>query len=253
MGTPDDARPRGRSSFNCGRGCDARGARVGWHRKEGHPVPVIACLHTAESNVSVFDLANRELGSAEVALRHCVRPELLAAAERAGGLTAVIRQQTVEALRALSRDVDAVLLTCSTLGPAAPEAGLGASAPILRVDAALAREAMRDGDTVVVLCAAETTLEATRCLFEEAARANGANVIARVVPGAWDSFKAGDQERYVAMIAGAAEDAYRSGASRVALAQASMAGASKIARSKQVPLTSPLAGLRAAVEAAHSR
>jgi len=202
--------------------------------------------------VSVFDTANRELGLAGVTLRHCVRPELLAAAERAGTLTSAITQQTVDALHALCTDADAVLLTCSTLGPAA-EAAASASVPILRVDSALAREAVRGGGTVVVLCAVETTLELTRRLFEEAARTSGAEVIVRIVPGAWNVFKSGDQERYLSMIARAADDAYWSGATRVALAQASMAGAAKLARAKQKPLSSPAEGLRAAVYAAQCR
>ncbi len=76
----------------------------------------IACLHTAESNVAVFEAARPD----GVRLSHAVRPDLLAAAE-AEGLTAAIAAATVEALGAL--DGDAVLLTCSTLGPAAGPAG----------------------------------------------------------------------------------------------------------------------------------
>lgn len=84
----------------------------------------IACLHTAASNAAVFDAAC----PAGVRLTHAVRPDLLAAAEAAGGLTPEIAAATAEALRGL--EGDAVLLTCSTLGPAAGGA--------LRADAALA-------------------------------------------------------------------------------------------------------------------
>ena len=48
----------------------------------------IACLHTAESNVAVFDNALLQLGlSDQTTLHHEVRADLLADAERAGGLT----------------------------------------------------------------------------------------------------------------------------------------------------------------------
>ncbi|WP_245317799.1 hypothetical protein [Ensifer sp. 1H6] len=50
---------------------------------------IIACLHTADSNVAVFEAAARELGLAAGVLRHAVRPDLLEAAERAGGLTTI--------------------------------------------------------------------------------------------------------------------------------------------------------------------
>jgi hypothetical protein len=187
---------------------------------------------------------------AGVELRHSVRADLLAAAEQAGGLTRAIAQQTSDALRALCADADAVLLTCSTLGPAVEETARVASVPVLRVDAALAREAVRGGGKVVVLCAVETTLEPTRHVFEDAARSTGAEIFVRLVPGAWDMFKAGDRKRYLFTIAQAADDAVRDGASCVALAQASMAGAARLGSAEPPPVSSPTAGLRAAVEAA---
>jgi hypothetical protein len=137
----------------------------------------IACLHTAKSNVPVFESALRELDLIGVELRHSVRPDLLAAAEQAGGLTPAIAQRTRDALRALCADADAVLLTCSTLGPAVAEAAATTSVPLLRVDGALARQAVRDGGKIVVLCAVETTLEPSRHLFEEAARVTGAEKV----------------------------------------------------------------------------
>ncbi len=213
----------------------------------------IACLHTAESNVSVFDRALRELGVSGVELSHSVRSDLLAAAEQDGGLTPAIAQATGDALRALCADADAVLLTCSTLGPAAEAAAEGAPVPILRTDAALAREAVKDGGKIVVLCTVETTLEPTRHLFEEAAHATGAEIVMRLVPGAWEAFRAGAQDRYLAMIAQAADSAGQAGGSRVVLAQASMAGAAALGSSAIQPLSSPRAGLRAAVSAVRAR
>ncbi len=208
----------------------------------------IACLHTADSNVAVFDAALGMAGLAGVTLRHAVRADLLAEAEQEGGLTPEIAARTIQALQALCAEADAVLLTCSTLGPAAEAAS--AAIPILRVDAALAAEAARGGGKVTVLCAARTTVEPTRLLFEAAARATGAVVSVELVPGAWAAFKAGQQERYLAMIAQAAMAARRAGAQRVALAQASMAGASALVAAEDRPLNSPLAGLLAAAAAA---
>lgn len=207
----------------------------------------IACLHTAESNVAVFDTACRDLGlGAGVTLRHEVRADLLADAERAGGLTPELALRTGEALLALSEEADVVVLTCSTLGPSVKGVAVR-TVPVLRVDAALAGEAVRDGGRVVALCAVETTLGPTRALFEEAAMATGTEVEVRLVPGAWAAFKAGDRDRYLALVAEAADEAARDGLSRVVLAQASMAGAAKLGKIALAPLTSPAAGLRAAI------
>ena len=219
------------------------------HARKGCAMTRIACLHTAQSNIAVFDAALAAVALTGVTLRHEVRTDLLAAAEWEGGLTTQIAQQTAEVLRGLSDAADVVLLTCSTLGPAAEIAAHIASIPILRVDAALAAEAVKEGGSVVVLCAVETTVEPTRKLFEAAAYATRAEVTVCLVPGAWEVFKAGDQDRYLAMIAKASDDAMRSGATRVALAQASMAEASHLSPAAQRPLTSPAVGLKAAAKA----
>ena len=212
----------------------------------------IALLHTAESNIAVFETAHADLGfGTDVVLRHEVRLDLLADAEKAGSLTAEIAKRTREALLALRSGANAVVLSCSTLGPSV--GGVFSetmTVPMLRVDEALAREAVREDGKVVALCAVETTIQPTRALFEEAAQGTGTEVEVRLVPGAWSAFKRGDQDRYLALVAGAADEAVREGASRVALAQASMAGAARLTRDGLPPLTSPTVGLRAAVAAA---
>ncbi len=44
----------------------------------------IACLHTAESNIAVYEAAAKILGLPAGTLRHHVRADLLRAAEEAG-------------------------------------------------------------------------------------------------------------------------------------------------------------------------
>ncbi len=201
----------------------------------------IACLHTAQSNVGVFDAVHYTMGREDVMLRHHVRPDLLAAAEQAGGLTPEIVQQTGAALLALSHEADAVLLTCSTLGPSIAAAEGRAAVPVLRVDEALARDA------------AESTVAPTSDLFEAALAAadTAARVEVHLVEGAWAAFKAGDLGRYHRMIAAAADRAAEEGATCVALAQASMAEAARLSRSPRPPLTSPTVGFAAAIRAAN--
>ena len=210
----------------------------------------IACLHTVQSNVEVFGSAQRELALDGVTLVHEVRADLLGDAERAGGLTKEIRDRAGRIMAELARSADAVLLTCSTVGPAVAEAKReGARVPVLRVDGALAEAAVQQGGNVIALCAVETTIEPTRRLFEEAARKTGATIEVKLVPGAWARFKAGDRAGYERLVAEAADAAHRTGAV-VALAQASMAGAARLASTKPAPLTSPAVGLAAAASAA---
>ena len=204
-------------------------------------MPTIACLHTAATNVAVFDAACPP----GARLLHTVDEALLKDAEAAGGLTDAIAGRTARALEALAvPGVDAVLLTCSTVGPGAALAR--AAVPVLRVDAALAEAATRGGGVVVVLCAVETTLGPTRAVFEEPAARYGATLDVRLVPGAWAAFRGGDVAGYHRIVAEAADAAHAEGARAVALAQASMAGAAALAKGPK-PLASPAVGLAAAL------
>ncbi|MBR0666922.1 Asp/Glu racemase [Roseomonas hellenica] len=189
----------------------------------------IACLHTVDSNAAVFEAA-RPPGAS---LRHVVRADLLSVAEGAGGLTPAIRDETRALLAGLAAEADAVLLTCSTLGPSAD--GLA-----LRVDAALAAATATAPGPRLVLYAVATTEAPTRALFA----VHGADFEMRLVPDAWDAFRAGDLPGYHARVAEAADAGFAEGYATVALAQASMAGAAALCR-RGLPLTSPAAALAA--------
>ena len=211
----------------------------------------IACLHTVESNIEPFEAAAGELGFRSLSLRHEVRDDLLAAVGRAGSFNAAIMDKTVAALRALSADSDGVLLTCSTLGPAVIPAQKVCRVPVSRVDQGLAREAVKRGGKVAVLCTAPTTLASTQDLFEAEARVTGAVIEVRRVPEAWDDFKSGRLDRYYALAAQAADQAFREGAPIVVLAQVSMAPAAALCREGR-PLVSPATGLKSIVAAAEA-
>ena len=212
--------------------------------------PRIACLHTAQSNVAVFEAAARGLG---VSLSHVVRDDLLFSAEAQGGLTPDIKRQTADALLAMTRGADVVLLTCSTVGPGAEEAAPQSDVPILRTDTALAEAAVKSGHHwCPYLCAVSTTVDPSRALFEAAAIGTGARIEVRQVdPAAWTAFRSGDQKRYLEIVAAAADAALAEGADVVALAQASMAGASALTQGNVI--SSPVAGLTMAKEVALQR
>jgi hypothetical protein len=205
----------------------------------------IACLHTVGANVAVFDAAAVPLG---VTLAHVVRDDLLKSAEAAGGTTPEIDRRTADALIDLVPKADAVLLTCSTVGRGAELAAAEAKIPVVRVDAALAEQVVKAGGRAMVLCAAATTLEPTRLLFERTAQGAAVTIDYELVPGAWALYKAGDVTGYARAISAAVDSAYAAGYTSVALAQASMACAAEFT-TKGAPLTSPAAGLAAAARA----
>ena len=210
----------------------------------------IACLHTVESNISVFDAAAAVLPG--ITLSHHMRTDLLKRAEAAGGLTDAIRDEAAELLSTLAAGADAVLLTCSTVGPAAERANVLSAVPVVRVDGALASAAIAQAAAgkarVVVLCTVQATVEATQALFERMADGTGVAIKIHVVPGAWEAFRADNFPEYHRLIAAAADKLFADGAEVVAFAQASMADAAPLC-TRGTPLTSPAAGLAAAARA----
>lgn len=210
----------------------------------------IACLHTADSNIAVYERAALKLGLPPRSLRHHVRADLLFNAERAGGLTTDIGAETASALLTLADDADAVVLNCSTLGPSVALTKGKTDTPVLRADAALAESAVRTGGKVVVLCTTETTIAPTTQLFDAAARHTRAEIEVRLIAGAWALFRAGDLDGYFERIAEAADMAYREGAATVAFAQASMTNAAwRVKTDGRLPMTGPTIALQAAMTA----
>lgn len=202
----------------------------------------IGLLHTAASNAPLFEAALRNLGAPEGILRHEVRPDLLAAAQAAGGATQAILLETRRALEALAHGCDGLALTCSTLGEAAEEAEGPFGIPVVGAEAALLREALDGPGPVLILCAAPTTLEPTGARLRALAGAKGVEAPPlRLVEGAWDRFLAGEAETYRAAIRAAVKAGFAEGFASVALAQASMAPA---AEGLSHVLTSPEASLR---------
>nr|WP_210290281.1 MULTISPECIES: Asp/Glu racemase [unclassified Rhizobium] len=205
-------------------------------------------MHTAESNITVYEAAAKALGLPDGMLHHHVRADLLLAAEKVGRLTDEISAETAALLWHLAEDADAVVLNCSTLGPAASKIAAGAGAPIIQADAVLAEQAVKAGGKVIVLCTVETTIAPTTALFEAAAKATGAEIEVRLVPGAWAHFRAGDLSAYLASIADAVTAASGESAVTIAFAQASMTDAVHLLPgNRPQPMTGPAAALAAAM------
>ena len=206
----------------------------------------IACLHTAASNIALFDEAAQTLGLPATALSHIVMPHLLAEAELSGAMTTEQQQRLDQLLHSLTPWFDAILITCSTLGPVADSfIADDHHCPVYRTDRMLADHLHQMAEPSLVLCAAESTLAATRALFCPPGLASERQPQVELIPHAWAAFKAGDHQRYHALIGEAVEQGRAQGAQQVALAQVSMAAAANSMRAEVRPLTIPQLALKA--------
>lgn len=203
----------------------------------------IACLHTAASNIGIFEQAAKRLALPAGQLHHVVHGSLLEEAEKQGGITQAITSQTLRIITGLLDDADAVLVTCSTLGTIADAAQSSFSKPVLRTDRALAEQALESGLSVTVLCTAPTTLQPTTDLFHQVFADTSIKPDIRLIDKAWDVFRSGDSATYNRIIADAAEIAYQQGTQLVVLAQTSMAGASELINHERKVLDAPTAAL----------
>lgn len=206
-------------------------------------------LHTSPVHVVTFDRLAAEV-CPEIALAHFVDEDLLRDACREG-ITPELARRIEGILEAMVQDGAAVVVcTCSTIGACAEEAARQSGAALVRVDRAMAEQAVALGECIAVVAALASTLAPTRQLILDAAAGAGktVTVVEVLCEDAWPAFERGDLPEYYARIAQAAALAVGQ-AGVVVLAQASMAGALPLCADLGVPvLSSPKLGLAAAVE-----
>lgn len=210
----------------------------------------IAFLHTAQIHVETFESLFSQIDET-IDLEHCVAPELLERA-RAHGLESV-REDVTKTLMTLSR-ADAVVCTCSTLGPLADDAAESAG-HIFRIDRPMMEQACLDGTNILVAICLDSTRKATLDLLEDCARRLNRKISPRLVicADAWPHFEAGDMDAFALQIAAEIKSAL-SGNPRIdsiVLAQASMRVAEPALGDLQIPIrSSPLLAARHSVTVA---
>ena len=205
-------------------------------------------LHTAKSQVGFFDTLLSEMAPGLVA-RHIVHEDLLIDA-RCTGLNPVLELRVRDiVLAAAGEPGTLVICTCSTIGGCAERANEDRPGVVMRIDRPMAECAVRIGRRITIAAALESTLEPTRQLVEEAARAAGRTVQTNslLCAGAWAHFDRGDSEAYARAIVEVLRRDARS-ADVILLAQASMAGAEPLSWELGMPvLSSPRLGLARAL------
>ncbi|WP_210480103.1 aspartate/glutamate racemase family protein [Naasia sp. SYSU D00948] len=146
---------------------------------------------------------------------------------------------------AVDAGADAILLTCSSISELAADTAEKVGVPILRIDEAMADEAVATGDRIAVLATLATTCGPTTRLIEERAKRAGRTpaITSVVVDGAFEAVSSGDRPTHDRLVAAAIERA-AANADVVVLAQASMASAAKAAEVDVPVLTSLESGVR---------
>lgn len=210
----------------------------------------IAYLHTSSVLIPLFTgLSQQELPG--VGQFHMVDESLIRNTIRAGRLTKSTVRRVLSAVESAHEGgADAVVVTCSSLGPAADIARNIFDFPVIRVDEAMAEAAVRAGRRIGVSATLRTTLEPTVALLRE--KAEDANreveVVEALCDGAFDAVLSGDTATHDRLLADSLKRLLQT-VDVVVLAQASMARVIETLpeSSKQIPiLSSPQLAVRQA-------
>ena len=192
----------------------------------------ITLLHTSPAHVPTFKALADEIAP-HARLVQIVRQDWLEQAIEKG-----VQPGLRDQIGATIQEADGkVICTCTTLGPAAVDAGA------IRIDAPMMQQAARLGGQVLLVYALGSTAGASRGLLEQAFAEIGepATITPLYLGAVWPLFEAGAHAAFAAQIADAGRDKARGQSfAAVVLAQASMAGAALHLQDLDVPvLTSP--------------
>lgn len=165
----------------------------------------VGVLHTSFVFIKVETMINDLFQEIipDVEILHFVDSEVLAAVQRAGKVTPeAVRRMTCLAQAAEAAGVDAIFSACSSLGPAVDIAALFVDKPLVKIDEAMAREAVRKGQRIGVLATVPTTLGPTADLIRQKAAEMGkeVEVFPRLSEGAFEVLMSGDRERHDRMV-----------------------------------------------------
>lgn len=184
----------------------------------------LALLHTSPVLAPLFaSLCGKWMPEARIF--HMVDESLIKNTIQAGRLEkATIRRLIAMIESGFEAGADAVLVTCSSIGPGVEIAQTLFDRPVIRVDEAMARAAVEKGRRVGVVATLRTTLEPTAALVRSKAREldRDVEIVECVCEGAFEAVMAGDTASHDRIVSEALTGKMR-GVDAIVLAQASMA------------------------------
>ncbi|MCF7944870.1 MAG: aspartate/glutamate racemase family protein [Spirochaetia bacterium] len=169
------------------------------------------------------DIMKEELQSYQI--MNILDDSMIADIIAAGGMTKAVKRRLYGYYEiACSSGAELILNTCSSIGDAVYGAREFLPIPIVRIDEAMAREAVGKSNSIAVLATLSTTLDPTIRLIKRCAEEAGKQVrtVSALAEGAFPAITAGDGETHDRLIVEAAESAADT-CDVILLAQGSMA------------------------------
>ncbi len=210
--------------------------------------PQIAMIHTVSGLIPLFDgLVKQHLP--QWLSFNTLDESLLRGTIRDGALSQSTMWRLAQMVHsAAEAGASAVVVTCSTLGPAVDATRPFCPVPLFRIDEGMALAAVRLGPRIGVLATLRTTLGPTSDLIRRSAAQAGrtCTVIAELAEGAFEELGSGNIAGHDEMVARSLRD-LATKVDVIVLAQASMARALDLVQDELHPLpvlTSPELGMQ---------
>lgn len=185
---------------------------------------VLGFVHTSATLVPLFQqLSNEFLEGIETF--NIVDDSLIKDVIKKGKLMPNTASRVVSHVKlAESAGADVILVTCSSIGVAIETAATLATVPVIRVDQAMADEAVQIGNRIGVIATLPTTLEPTIDLVRRRAELAGKNatITSKLCEDAFEALMSGDAAKHDEMVAKALKELMKE-VDVIVLAQASMA------------------------------
>lgn len=178
--------------------------------------------HTSGMMIPVFaELCSELLSGVEVV--HVVDESLLKDIIRDNGLSKPTARRVVgHILSAEQAGTDFIMVTCSSIGPAAELSRELVNVPVMRVDEPMAELAVSKGSRIGVVATLASTLNPTADLIRSRTGGQNIHVIAELCEGAFQAVISGDPATHDRIVAAGVRD-LSGQVDVIVLAQASMA------------------------------
>jgi Asp/Glu/hydantoin racemase len=184
----------------------------------------LAIIHTTAATVDPLKaLASEALPGSE--LVNFVDDSILPQLAQNGGDLSQVQERLVHYARfAEEVGADIILEACSSIGELVPRMRETVSIPVVRIDEAMAEEAVQRGASVGVAATLATTLQPTTRLLRGKADLTGRKIVVKplLIEGAYQKLMAGDREGHDDLLVEKLQDLARQ-TDVIVLAQASMA------------------------------
>lgn len=170
--------------------------------------PQIAMIHAVAGLIPLFDGLAKQLLPGWQGF-NMLDESLLRGTIRDGALSQITMWRLAKLVRsAVEAGASAIVVICSSLGPAVDAAKPFCPVPLFRIDEGMAEAAVTFGPRIGVLATLRTTLDPTSDLIRRSAAQAGrpCTILAELAEGAFQKLSSGDTAGHDAMVAQSLRD-----------------------------------------------